>query len=408
MLVIGVMTSCESVNSNNDSHFDADGYYLKNPNSSEFQIMQPSKVKFYVEVSGSMNGFFRANKVTHFKADLWNIVTYYSQIAQGVTILTNNGDQGANLQMSDFQTKMNTGAFISTASTKVPVMLQTIVNSLDADNGDVAVLVSDLKYSPVGSKAPDVLLTQYSTDVRQILGKFGKAASLICATSNYLDSKGNDMTLRSPYYYLILGKPECVAAMRNGISTLLENNNHFIDNIETGFDWGQPKYTFGISNMCEQLDDEPTFVGYEEVADGDTCSIKLKVKLEDYRWIMANEDYFRSAFKVITTYNSEVKIGKVSIDVQNITGDNKQLDRKAIATVDLKVYNMPTNSEVLEWTLDIPDTDYTLLSEFFDNADQENDPTKSYSLKDFVGGMFYGGIINKTLKPNHILISKNN
>lgn len=406
LVVASALTACGPVNTNFDSHFDDDGYLLKDSTGSTFQIQQPSKVKFYVEVSGSMNGFFRANKATHFKSDLWNVVTYYSPISEGVTVLTNDGNQGATFQMADFQTKMNTGSFVSTASTKVPVMLQTIINNLDADNGEVAILVSDMKYSPVGAKAPDVLMTQYSTDVRQILGKFGKAASLLCATSNYLDAKGNDVTLRSPYYFLILGKPECVVSMRNGISTLLENSEHFVDNIETGFDFGQPKYSFGISNMCDQLDYEPTFTGYEEVADGDTCSVKLKVNVEDYRWIMANEECFRSAFKAKPTYGSEIKVGKISLDVQNITGDTRQLNRKAVATVELKVFNMATDSEVIEWTLEIPDTNYTLFTEFFDNANQENDPTKSYSLIDFVKGMFYGGLINKTLSPNYILISK--
>lgn len=406
-VVASALTACGDVNTNFDSHFDADGYLLKDSTVSTFQIQQPSKIKFYVEVSGSMNGFFRANKATHFKSDLWNVVTYYSQISDGVTVLTNDGSQGATFQMADFQTKMNTGSFVSTASTKVPVMLETIINSLDADNGEVAILVSDMKYSPVGSKAPDVLMTQYSTDVRQILGKFGKAASLLCATSNYLDARGNDVTLRSPYYFLILGKPECVAAMRNGISTLLEKSERFVDNIETGFDFGQPKYSFGISNMCEQLYDEPTFTKYEEADEIDTCSVMLKVNIEDYRWIMANEECFRSAFKAKPTYGSVIKVGKITMDVQNVTGDTKQLNRKAVATVELKVFNMATDSEVIEWTLEIPDTNYTLFAEFFDNANQENDPTKSYSLIDFVKGMFCGGLVNKTLSPNYILISKN-
>ena len=406
-VVASALTACGDVNTNFDSHFDADGYLLKDSTVSTFQIQQPSKIKFYVEVSGSMNGFFRANKATHFKSDLWNVVTYYSQISDGVTVLTNDGSQGATFQMADFQTKMNTGSFVSTASTKVPVMLETIINSLDADNGEVAILVSDMKYSPVGSKAPDVLMTQYSTDVRQILGKFGKAASLLCATSNYLDARGNDVTLRSPYYFLILGKPECVAAMRNGISTLLEKSERFVDNIETGFDFGQPKYSFGISNMCEQLYDEPTFTKYEEADEIDTCSVMLKVNIEDYRWIMANEECFRSAFKAKPTYGSVIKVGKITMDVQNVTGDTKQLNRKAVATVELKVFNMATDSEVIEWTLEIPETNYTLFAEFFDNANQENDPTKSYSLIDFVKGMFCGGLVNKTLSPNYILISKN-
>ena len=61
---------------------------------------------------------------------------------------------------------------------------------------------------------------------------------------------------------------------------------------------------------------------------------------------------------------------------------------------------------MLEWTLQLPDTDYTLFGEFCGSTD-ENDCTKSYSIEAFMKGMFYGGIVNETLKPNYILISKN-
>ena len=406
MLFMVTFIGCGPVNTNFDSHFDEEGYLVKDLTDSPFVLQQPSKVKFYIEVSGSMNGFFRANRSTHFKADLWNIISYYFPIAPEISVLTNDGNQGASYLHSKFQTMMNTGAFVSTASTKVPLMLQTIMNNLDADAGEVAILVSDMKYSPVGSAAPEVLMTQYSTDISKILGNFGKAVSLVGATSNYLDNRGNDLALRSPYYYLIIGKPECVAEIRNGISTLLQNSNHFVDNIETGFDFGKPRYSFGIPNMCEQLDDEPTFVGYEEVADGDTCSIKLKVNIEDYRWTMAEEECFRSAFKASAKYGSQISLGNIKMDVENIMGDDKLLKRKAVATVDIKVFNMATDSEVIEWSLEIPDTNYTLFTEFFNDAIVENDPSKSYSLSDFVKGMFYGGIINKKLSPNYILISK--
>ena len=406
--ILFLLAGCSPVNSNFNSHFDENGYALKDSTYSDFHIQKPSKLKFYVEVSGSMNGFFRANKATQFKTDLWSILNYYSPIIPEIGVLTNDGTQGASYQHATFQTMMNTGSFVSTASTKVPLMLQTIINNLNADAGEVAVLVSDMKYSPVGATAPAVLMAQYSTDISKILGHFGKAASLVCATSNYLDNKGDSICLRSPYYYLILGRPECVAEIRNGISTLLEIQGHFIDNIETGFDFGKPKYTFGIPNMCEQLEEEPTFINYEEASDGDTCTVKLKVKLEDYRWIMAKEECFRTAFKATPQYGSEIKVGNIKMEAQNITEDDKQLNRKVTATIDLKIFNMATDSEVIEWSLELPDTNCSLFTEFFDNAEMENNPAKSYSLMDFVKGMFYGGVVNKALSPNYILVSKNN
>ena len=392
------------INTNYDRHFTDEGY-LKKDSIEKASETPLSRIKFYVEVSGSMNGFFRANKPTHFKRDVWEICSYYEPIANNVTILTNSGSEGASFAMNDFQTKMNTGAFVSAASTKVPLMLKSILSTLDADNGDVAVLISDMKYSPVGSLAPNVLITQYSTDVSRILGNFGKSVSLVCATSDYLDRTGNVITERSPYYYFIMGNSNAVAEIRDGISTLLKENDRFVDNIESGFDYGAPKYNFGIPNKCFQLaDNEPTFVQYEETDGIDTCTVKLKVDLKPYRWLLTDKNYFKEAFKVKALYGSEVEVGDVKIEVQNIT--NKKLQRTAEAIVELKLPYMATESEVLEWTLQLPDTDYTLFGEFCGSTD-ENDYTKSYSIEAFMKGIFYGGIVNKTLKPNYILISKN-
>ena len=406
VIITITLVSCGGglINTNNDRHFTDEGY-LKNDSIEGVSETPLSRIKFYVEVSGSMNGFFRANKPTHFKKDVWEICSYYEPIANNVTILTNSGSEGASFAMSDFQTKMNTGAFISAASTKVPLMLKSILSTLDAENGEVAVLISDMKYSPVGSAAPNVLITQYSTDVSKILGNFGKSVSLVCATSDYLDRTGNTITERSPYYFFIMGSSKAVAEVRDGISILLKANNRFVDNLESGFDYGAPKHSFGIPNKCFQLDDKnPTFIQYEETDGIDTCTVKLKVDLKPYRWLLTDKNYFKDAFKVKALYGSEVEVGDVKIEVQNIT--NKKLQRTAQAIVELKLPYMATDSEVLEWTLQLPDTDYTLFGEFCGSTD-ENDCTKSYSIEAFMKGMFYGGIVNETLKPNYILISKN-
>ena len=399
------LTGCNTnVNTNNHPKFTKEGYFINDSTSTVFKMEDPSLIKFYVEVSGSMNGFFRSNLPTYFKQDFWKILNYYSSISNPITVLTNSGAVGARFSLSDFQSKMNTGAFMSSASTKVPVMLRTIMSNLNAEKGEVAVLVSDMKYSPVGSQAPNVLMTQYSTDVSRILGDFNQSVCLIGATSNFISR--NAEIADSPYYYLILGKQEYVATVRNVISTLLEQQGRFVDNIESGFDYGRPRHSFSISNKCDQFDDEPTFTNYEEATDADTCTIRLKVNLEDYRWIMADEYRIRKYFKAKALYGSQVDLGKIKIDVENITGESHDLNRKACASVDLKIYNMYSDSDVIEWTLDIPNTEYTLFNKYFEGATDEGDATKSYSLMDFVRGMFQGGVVSKDLKPNYILISK--
>lgn len=406
VLLIPALFSCGGgVNTVNDPHFDNDGYLIKDTTeSSDFVIVHPRKIKFFVEVSGSMNGFFRANAPTKFKEDVWRILSYYSPAADDVTILTNDGSAAVSIPISAFQAKMNTGAFVATASTKVPVMLQSIINGINTDEGEVAVLISDMKYSPLGVAAPNVLLTQYSTDISSIFGKFGKAISLVGATSQYLDKSGTSLCDQSPYYFLIMGNQENVADLRNGISTLLDNNKSLIGNIESGFNYGKPSYSFGIPENCFQFDDEPTFLGYDE-SNGDTCVIKLKVNLANYRWATARKDLFAdSIFQCKALYGSEVKVGNVEYVIQNIT--NKDLDRTAYAIIDLKICNMAMDSEVIEWTLQLPDLDITDFAPYFLDATNENDVSKSYSLEDFVKGMFYGGVVNKSIKPNYILVSK--
>ena len=389
-------------NTNNDPHFDEDGHLIRDSLTENFCPTQPNKIKFFVEVSGSMNGFFRANAPTNFKKDVWRILSYYSAAASEVTILTNDGSEGVSVPLPNFQTQMNTGAFVSSASTKVPDMLQSIINSINADSGEVAVLISDMKYDPVGSAAPQVLQTQYSTEISRIIGKYGKAISLIGATSQFIDKSGNSICDKSPYYYLIIGNQEYVAYLRNGISTLLENNNDFIDNIESGFNYGAPSYAFGMPDNCIQLNEEPTFLGYDP-SYNDTCVVKLKVNLANYRWAAARENIFTQAFQCKALYGSEVKVGNIEFQIKNIT--DKELVRTAYAIIDLKVYNMATDSEVIEWTLQLPDLDITEFAPYL-GAISVNDITKTYSLENFIEGMFYGGVVNKSLKTNYILISK--
>ena len=403
LLSIPLFLSCGGPNTVNDPHFDENGYFIKDTlNETPFEPAHPNRIKVFVEVSGSMNGFFRANAPTKFKEDVWRVLNYYAPMVRDVSILTNDGSEGESLSLSSFQSAMNTGTFVSSASTKVPTMLQSILRNINPDAGEAAILISDMKYSPVGSAAPQVLLTQYSTDVSSILSRFGKAVCLVGATSEYLDKKGTPICNKSPYYFLILGNQKNVACLRNEISTLIENNGNLIDNIESGFDYGTPSYSFGIPDNCYQLDNEPTFLGVDE-SNEDTCTVRLKINLENYRWATARKDVFPQVFQCKALYGSEVEVKDIEYQTGNIT--DKELKRKAVATVDLKVYNMAMDSEVIEWTLQLPDTEISGFAPYF-GATGENDVSKSYSIENFIKGIFYGRVVNKSLKPCYILISQ--
>ena len=390
------ITSCGPVNTENDSHFDGGGYAVYNQQDTVvFAPVEPTKVKFYFEVSGSMNGFFRSNKPTGFKTDVYDILTRCAEVLDIFVMEDLKGKNPRAMTLQAFQQSMNAGAFVSQGSTIVPDMLTNIIDNLDADNGDVAVFVSDMRYDPIGQKSADVLVTQYFSEVCKIFHYFGKTVSLVCATSEFLAKSGNAVTERAPYYFLILGKDQQVIRVRNLISTVLRNNGRFVDNFDAGFNYGRPKYSFGVPYKCYQLEEEPTFLGYEDEGPGDTCTIKLKLPLENYRWVLQNEDYFDTAFNVKSIYGSMVSTSDIVIDKKNME-----------ATVSVKIYGMPLDSEVLEWSIALPDDDYTQMSEFFDKAYDPNDPTVSFSVKSFCEGVY--ATLKNNIEPNYILISKKN
>lgn len=382
-----------------DPHFSEDGYYIGSI-AETFKASQPNQVNFYVEVSGSMNGFFRANKATEFKNDVWSIVSNFGN--PGVSVLSNQGTILKKYSSHEFQKRMISGSFVSTASTKVPIMMETILQDLKYNNGACSVLISDMKYSPVGTAGMPVLLSMYQTDIRNLIGQYeGLSVSLIAATSDFLDKKGNTLCPNSPYYYVIMGRDKEVAYMRNRIITLLEKN--YVESIEMGFDYKSPAYTFGIPNNCIQLGNEPCFTDYDYNYN-DTCRVKLNLDLSDYRWIIADENMLRQNLIVTSTYGASVEIGEISLVVDNHY--EREFIRKAIANIELNITDMYGDSDVILWYLNHPDQymNETLLD--YLSGQDENDCTKSFSVDKFISGIF-NAVQNKWIKePNRILISK--
>lgn len=399
--MLSLCSSCSRVNSVSDPHFSDDGYCLDSIKTF-FSVEKPSGLGFYIEVSGSMNGFFRPNKATRFKKDVWSIVSNFGN--NDVRILSNAGSVSSVYSINDFRSRMNTGAFVSNKETLVPFMLKSILDNLKYDDGECAVLISDMKYSPEKQRDVKVLLTQYQADIRNIIGQYpGLAVSLIMAKSDYLSFEGKVVAEDSPYYFLILGKDKHVAFMRNCIATLLEDSGGYGDCIESGFDYKAPIYSFGIPDNALQLYDQPTFTNFD-VQYSDTCKVILNIDLSNYRWLITNEEVFKESLAVKSCYGSSVSIGKVSIDVNNHF--NKELKRKATAKVELKIYNMFSESDVVEWTLNHPDCSVTLDFTNIMAATDQNDLTKSFSVDRFVSGVFNAIQNHWDETPNRILISK--
>ena len=399
LALMTISACCDNLNTLNDPHFTGKGTLIKKPSFAKLDYN--SDIHFYIESSGSMNGFFRAGQPTSFKQDVYEILSYYSPVTKDVNIMTNSGGIAGQLSLAQFQTAMNTGALECNASTQVPVMLRNIVSRLKKN--DVAVLISDMKYSPVGSAAPKVLLTQYAAEVARIAGKSQKAYSLVCATSNYINKEGSVVTNESPYYYLIVGEQDKVSAVRNGIAIMLQRQKRFVDNLEIGYKYASCPYDFGVPKNVVRLEKQPTFYGYGEAVD--ECVIPLKLKLESYRWLMSNKEVLKQCFTCKPKYGSTVSVE--SLEVEECNNVNLELKRSVVATIKIKVSNMPSDMEVLEWNVDIPYAKLTTMEKFLDDSKGENDVTTSYSLTSFIRGIGQGGVVNYQPKPNYILISKN-
>ena len=402
LCVLVLFCSCTSkVNTVNNPHFTQDGYCLDSIKE-KFVAEPPKALGFYVEVSGSMNGFFRSNKATRFKKDVWSIVSNFG--GNDVLVLSNAGTVADIYPVKSFREKMNKGGFVSNQETLVPTMLESILNNLNYEDGECAVLISDMKYSPERQEDIKVLLDQYQADIRNVISLYPNiAVSLIMAKSDYLAKNGGVITDDSPYYFLILGKDKNVAFMRNCIATLLEDYGDYADCIESGFDYKAPAYTFGIPDNALQLYNQPTFTNFDTQF-SDTCEVILNIDLSDYRWIITNEEVLRESLAVKSCYGSSVSIGNIAIDVNNHF--NKELKRKATAKVELKVYNMFTESDVIEWTLNHPE--YSVNIDFTNimAAIAENDYTGSFSVDRFVAGVFNAVQNHWDEIPNRILISK--
>ena len=221
------LCSCpREINSIGDPHFDVDGTPL---DTVEFFIPQrPSSAKLYIETSGSMNGFFRANQANKFKKTVWSVFYGLQQATDNnVYTMSNGGDIDAPISISEFKKKMNGGGFVSNSSTQIPWMLTNIIKQIDPNKDEVAVLVSDMKYSPMGKDAaPNIL--QFQEDIRELTIRHNYAVAFICADSEYYNSNNSVQEYNSPYYYIIIGKPENVATLRNDIVSWCEYNNSYI------------------------------------------------------------------------------------------------------------------------------------------------------------------------------------
>lgn len=403
VLFSAFLTGCHKVNCLQDSHFTDDGI-LKNKPDSSLVMQLPSKVKFFMEASGSMNGLYRPNCNSEFRDDVYQIVSYYLSDSDSVyTLCTNNGKAGYQMSLRDFGNAIRTQGFISMNTTSITDMIETVVANIDTLNNQVGVLISDMKYDSSGVNNINNQLGMYTTTVSNITSKANMAFSLVAATSKYYDTQGNVIAGKSPYYYLIIGKPQNVAKVRDDISTILMLNETFVDNIETGMTYGGPSFSIERVRNCLK-ENNHVFSG---VSTEEPCNIKLNLSLENYRWLMGNEEAVKAAFSCKMLHGSKIDIDSISIDSVYKDKENR-LGRKITASIYLSISNLQSHCDVVEWSFNPCSMDSAPGHiGTFTGATDWRDFDKTYSIEYFIMGMFRAAHLSTcSTKPNYILISK--
>ena len=326
------VSSCHNVNCLPDSHFTDEGVLNDKPDSAII-MESPTKVKFFMEASGSMNGLYRPGCKTEFRDDVYQIVSYYLSNTDLVyTLSTNNGKSGYQMNLLSFANAIKSQGFNSMNTTSITDMIETVITNIDTLQNQVGVLISDMKYDPNGNDNIDFQLGMYSTKVSHITSESNMAFSLVAAVSKYYDKQGNIISDKSPYYYLIIGKSANVAKVRDDISTILMLNGNFVDNIETGMTYGGPKYTLEKVRNCLKENNH----AFSGVSTDDPCKIKIKLSLENYRWLIANENVLRETFSCKMLHGSTIDIDSIVID-SVYKDEHHRLMRKIDASIFLSI-----------------------------------------------------------------------
>lgn len=402
-----LIISCSSVNPLPDKHFTEDGQLKKEyaPDSAVLQS-NPSGVKFFIEVSGSMNGLYRAGMKTEFRDDVYQIVSRFLTNNDKVYALAaDNGKSGFELSLSQFAQAIRAQGFPVMGTTSITDMIETVISNVDTTRNEVGILISDMKFDPDGGNNIDFQLGMYTTKIARITAESNMAFSLVGAKSKYYDAHGNIAAAESPYYFLIMGRSANVAKVRDDISSILYMNNTFIDNIETGMTYGGPEFTLKKGRNCIKMAKQPTFTG---VSGDSPCKIKLELFLHNYRWCQMDSIAIAESFSAKSLHGGKLNIEEIKMDTTLIDEKN-DLRRMAKATITLSISNMPNDCDVIEWSYNPCKFDSSTyrFTPYLD-ASSWKEFDKTFSLEHLLKGFFRDANLNKcSTKPNYILISKN-
>lgn len=412
-LSTSLFSSCcgGDINSIQDPHFDFDGTPL---DTVKFYTPQhPNRVKLYIETSGSMNGFFRANQDNKFKKTVWSVLSGLAHLSDNnVYPLSNGGDIDSPVLLNNFRHHMNAGSFVSNTETHIPDMLSNIISNLDTTNSEVAILISDMKYSPMGKQAAP-LISQYQEQIRNLIGYNPNISiSFVCAESEFIAKNGTVAEPHSPYYFIIIGKSENVSAIRNDIACWCEATTSYVHSGDMAMNYLTPQLSIGAIKNGFPHSQHPTVITTFDREISDTCSFVIRVNLVGYPWEAVDSNILGSCLSAKTVYGSSVDI-ELLTDSEHIVDNHHykgNFERLSYADYIVKLYNLALDAEVIELNFTNKPFD-GYFSEKFNriiSAQNENDLSGSFSFNKFIEGCYNGRLNICSEEPVRILVSTEN
>lgn len=214
LILILTVTSCgHRINSVGHPDFSDDGILNQDIVDGFFTGVPASKIGFYVEASGSMNGLYRAERPSAFKRCISAILMDYEDSINEVHTFIDGASNIRSYPVTDFRAAMNAGRLVSANNTEVPSMLRHVLSDVESGACDVAIFVSDMKYSPTGHGA--TAMDHYGIEIGKLFKEHpSMSVCVIGMESEYYRINGSVATEEFPYYILVIGDKEHASYMR--------------------------------------------------------------------------------------------------------------------------------------------------------------------------------------------------
>ena len=326
-----------------------------------------------MDVSKGMCGYYAGKSATRFKTDVWSVLSSLNGELGTDSVVLLSEKKPKHISLTDFRDKMNAGKLLYDNNTSIPQMIENIVARIDTTKGMVAVLISDMKYSPTGNSSPQALMAQYATDISNILARKEIATSLICAVSDYRTA--SQTCDESPYYYLVVGNPKSLSNVRNEIVLKLKSSGSFVEVVESGVEYDRKLVASHVkAKGIMPLDkDKLVYGGYNSKVT-DTIAITIGLNLSPFPHFLWNSD---SLMRYIIVDAS----GLARCDVSDIEVSEK------MAEVTLKIYNFKEKDQKFAITLGGYNPSLPRKTNQFYGAIKENDCDKTISIDQFIWGI---------------------